>query len=346
VTIHKLAATDAFVVFDLDGRPSGGERGADLRSVGPTRLAPKILVDGAELLARSATYLFASFEQQVGGASAGINSRPEGRDDAVAAFVAELKPLVEAGTFTTEAGRGLRPADLAPLTEAAATPLPVGERRGELVAAGVVAAAERVLGGLDGRTVAVEGWDQAPRAALAAALAERGASIVAVATGTTMVGAVGGLDPALLADPAWDPAGPGAEGAGEVQRAEMVWAVAADVVLAGSKAGVLDHTVADAVQARAVIPWGAVPVTAKALAALRRRDVAVLPDFVTLAGPSLVAVGGLPAAAGGPEVATAVTAVLDEILDHAQGPLLGACHRAEAYLRTWRDALPFGRPIA
>jgi hypothetical protein len=38
VTIHKLAATDAFVVFDLEGAE---------RSVGPTRLAPKILVDGA-----------------------------------------------------------------------------------------------------------------------------------------------------------------------------------------------------------------------------------------------------------------------------------------------------------
>jgi hypothetical protein len=67
VTFHKLGATDAFVVFDLDGAS---------RSVGPTRLAPKILVDGAELLARSATYLFASFGHQVGGASAGINARP------------------------------------------------------------------------------------------------------------------------------------------------------------------------------------------------------------------------------------------------------------------------------
>ena len=31
---------------------------------------------------------------------------------------------------------------------------------------------------------------------------------------------------------------------------------------------------------------------------------------------------------------------------HADGPLLGACHRAEAFLRTWQDTLPFGRPLA
>src|SRR4051812_48333679 len=141
VTIHKLAATDAFIVFDLDGAA---------RSIGPTRLAPKILVDGAELLARSATYLFASFELRVGGASAGINAKPDGRDDAVAAFVAEVKPLVEAGTFTTEAARGLSPADLAPLAGAGGASLPTGEHRDALLVAGVVAAAERAVGALDG----------------------------------------------------------------------------------------------------------------------------------------------------------------------------------------------------
>jgi hypothetical protein len=295
VTIHKLAATDAFVVFDLDGAE---------RSVGPTRLAPKILVDGAELLARSATYLFASFELPVGGASAGINARPDGRDDAIAAFVAELKPLVEAGTLTTEAARGLRPDDLAPLVEVAPAPLPTGERRDALLAAGIVAAADRVLGGLGGITVAIEGGDQAP-AALSAALAERGATVTTEGPATT-----------------------------------------ADVLLVGSKAGVLDHTLVDGIEARVVVPWGPVPVTAKALAALRRKGVVVLPDFLTTAGPALSAAGGLPADADPAAVAEAVVAVLDEVMDDPDGPLLAACRRAEAFLSTWRDALPFGRPLA
>ena len=174
-----------------------------------------------------------------------------------------------------------------------ASPLPTGERRDALIVAGIVAGAERALGGLDGRTVAIEGWDQAPRP-LAAALAARGATVVAVSTASATIAAPTGLDAGVLADPAGDPAASG----GAAEPAGAVWATAADVVVTGSKAGVLDHTVVDAVQARAVVPWGPVPVTAKALAALRRRDVVVLPDFVVLAGPSLVAAGGLPADAG------------------------------------------------
>jgi hypothetical protein len=38
--------------------------------------------------------------------------------------------------------------------------------------------------------------------------------------------------------------------------------------------------------------------------------------------------------------------VLDEVLEHEKGPLLAACYRAETFLRTWRETLPFGRPLA
>ena len=33
-------------------------------------------------------------------------------------------------------------------------------------------------------------------------------------------------------------------------------------------------------------------------------------------------------------------------LAHDDGPLLAGCYQAEAYLRTWREQLPFGRPLA
>ena len=49
--IQKLTSTDGFIAFDLDGAPA----------VGVVRLAPKVLRDGAELLARSTTYAAASF---------------------------------------------------------------------------------------------------------------------------------------------------------------------------------------------------------------------------------------------------------------------------------------------
>jgi glutamate dehydrogenase (NAD(P)+) len=340
VTIQKLGG-DAFVVLDLDGAS---------RNIGPTRLAPKILTDGAELLARTYTYLFASFGQQVGGASAGINARPDARTGAIDAFVAEAAPLVEAGTFTTEAARGLQPEDLARLRDVDPAPLPTGEARDALLVAGLVAAAERCLGGLEGRTVAIEGWDQAPRA-VAVALASRGAVVGVLGTAKATWTAPEGFDAELLGDPDADPAGVGESGP-----PEALWSAGADLLLAGSRAGVLDHTlIGEAPPARALVPWGPVPVTAKALAALRRQGVVVVPDFVALAGPALAAVGVVSGAAdaGGAEaagatgaVAGAVTGVLDEVMDEADGPLLGACRRAEAFLGTWRDELPFGRPIA
>ena len=41
-----------------------------------------------------------------------------------------------------------------------------------------------------------------------------------------------------------------------------------------------------------------------------------------------------------------ITAVVGELKGHAEGPFLGACYRAEDFLRTWQDRLPFGRPLA
>ncbi|MDD9369328.1 MAG: hypothetical protein PV358_04385, partial [Acidimicrobiales bacterium] len=79
--VDKLTGTDGFVVTDLDDATT---------SVGVVRLAPKVLRDGAQLLARSVTYAFASFGiAGHGGASAGINAKPDARDDALAAFLDE-----------------------------------------------------------------------------------------------------------------------------------------------------------------------------------------------------------------------------------------------------------------
>lgn len=98
-----------------------------------------------------------------------------------------------------------------------------------------------------------------------------------------------------------------------------------------------------------VVPSGPTPVTAKALARLRRAGKVVVPDFVSTAGPLFA---GWPAAGpGGPEdparaAAEAIRGVMVDVMDHPDGPLLAACYRAEAYLATWCEQLPFGRPIA
>ena len=52
---------------------------------------------------------------------------------------------------------------------------------------------------------------------------------------------------------------------------------------------------------------------------------------------------------GGPQhrsVGDQVGGAVREVHGHDEGPLLGACERAEAFLATWQDELPFGRPLA
>jgi glutamate dehydrogenase/leucine dehydrogenase len=304
VTTRKLTSTDAFVVVDLPAAPM---------AAGVARLAPKLLVDGAAWLARSQTYQFAAFGRKASGASAGVNAAPDARADALGAFVAELAPDVAAGTLLLEPGRGIGPDDLADLRAADPRPAEWWEQRAALRAAGFAAAAEAACGGsLDGRTVAVEGYDDTAPLVIAA-LTARGASIAG----------------------------------GDAAPAAEVLSAAADVLVIGSKAGVLDHEAVPGVQAKVVVPSGPIPVSAKALAALGRAGVVVLPDFVTTAGHLAawpVDGAALPAdlaAAAADLVATAVT----PLLDHPSGPVLGACEQAEEFLLTWVDELPFGRPI-
>lgn len=147
--VQRLSSTDAFVVWDLD---------AATTSAGVVRLAPKVLQDGAVLLARSVTYTFASFGvADHGGASAALNTKPDDRDSAVAAFVEELRPLAEDGKLRLAPGLGITADDLAPLGW--------DEPDAGLVAAGAVEAS-RVAGPLDWRTAAVVG--SGPVAAAAA----------------------------------------------------------------------------------------------------------------------------------------------------------------------------------
>jgi glutamate dehydrogenase/leucine dehydrogenase len=159
VKVDKLTGTDGFVVVDLDDATI---------SVGAVRLAPKVLRDGAELLARAVTYSFASFAVTGrGGASAAINAKPETRDDAVAAFVDEIRPRAESGSLTLAPGLGVGADDLAALGWHEPDP--------SLAAAGALAAA-RVAGPLDWRTAAVVGTGPVAEAA-AAQLGEAGATL-------------------------------------------------------------------------------------------------------------------------------------------------------------------------
>src|SRR4051794_14954074 len=141
VPVTKLSSTDAFYVVDLDGAAS---------AAGSVRCARRILVDGAESLARRLTYAYASLGLQVSGASAGINADGDGRDEAIGAFVAELRPAAADGSLLWSAAKGVSPQELDGLG-----PQPPANTEA-LFAAGVVASVTAARGPLDGATVALE----------------------------------------------------------------------------------------------------------------------------------------------------------------------------------------------
>lgn len=333
-----------FVVVDLEDAAV-----AD----GQVRLARKILLDGARTMARSRTYAWALLEQQVSGASAGVSVAPEHRDAGVAEFVAAVTSQVVGGSLALDAGKGVEPADLASLDAAdGRSPMrhevgPTGSLSDELLAIGAVAAAATTAaGGLEGRRVAVEGAGSA-LPALLDQLGRAGAKVVAVGTGSGTVQHADGFDVAELAQHHREH-GEGLAAALDGGPAGQVLGVDAETLFCGSKLGLIDHDVAASLSHRVVVPVGAVPVTAKGLAVAMRRDIVVLADFLTTSGPLHAF---RPAEGASPDdlrraAEQHVSSLTEELASHAEGPLIGACMRAEEYLRTWREALPFGRPLA
>ncbi|MFT7598161.1 MAG: hypothetical protein ACI8TP_001082 [Acidimicrobiales bacterium] len=283
----------------------------DAPATGIVRSARKILQGGAEDLARSASYTFAAFEMQRSGASAGINAEGDAVDAAIAAFAEELKSAVAAGELHLDPAKGVNPAALAPLTSAADRN-PAGGSVAA-VTAGVVAATSWALDGLDGRSVAIEGAGAVPKA-VAEAVTAAGATVVEVDG---------------LKEKPW-----------------MIWGAKADAIIAGSKAGTLSHEGSPFVKAKVIVPWGQIPVTAKAFAALRKADVAVLPDFVSAGGGLLAGYLDGDEAKVASDIADRITALLSDVGSHADGPLLGACYQAESFLATWTEHKLFGRPLA
>ncbi len=293
--IRKLASTDAFVSIDVPGAPA----------TGIVRAAPKILQGGANELARSASYTFAAFGIARSGASAGINTAPEAAADACRAFAEELAADAASGNLCLLAAKGTDAEALASLGGPPDAGTPIDQ-----TVAGVLAAAEWAVGGIDGRRVVIEGSGEVP-AALATALSAAGATVVDVE----------GVD----------------------KKPWLVWGADADVILAGSKAGTMTHQGAAMVKATAVVPWGPIPVTTKAFAGLRNAGVNVLPDFVTANGALLALHLDDPTAAS---VGRQVRSLLEAVGTDGDGTLLNACYQAEVFLATWTDQKLFGRPLA
>ena len=294
MSLIKAKSADGFVVVDLEG--------AEV-ATGVVRNARKVLQDGARNLARSVTYTYAVLGMQRSGASAAVNADGDGRDEAVAAFVAELAERDGAPQILLDPGKGVAASELAPLQAADPRNPLARELHDELIGVGAAAAAAAALGTIDGATVGVA---CEPNEAIVAAF---------VASGATPAEATDGAH------------------------------TECDVLLVGGKVGALDHDVAAGLRTKCVVPVQLLSVTPRALAVARRGGAAVLPDFVTCAGPVLAAwMTGSDADEIRSEVRTKLGAVIAQSGDHAEGHVLGSCELAEAFLETW-TTVPFGRPL-
>ncbi len=344
MALRKLSSTDAFIVSDLE----------DVACFGIVRSAPKILQGGAENLARSMTYSFATFEMKYGGASGGINAGADERSQAIESFVEEIQDEIRAGNLGLDPGKGIGVGgfdNLSPIDSRNQIRFATYEKDPlhiYLSGLGPVECADHLLG-VEGKTIAIEGFG-AHSVVMAELLEERGAKIVGVSTLSGSVSTPDGIAADELREH-WGTSGADfvlGEGEDEVDPAWKIFQCGADVLFAGSKMGAINHTTAEKLEIEALVPHQPLPFTAKALAVLQKKNCVVVPDFVPVAGPlfSYWVDEGIEISDIVSQVSSEMRAALDETAGNDDGLFLGSCYRAEAFLSSWQESLPFGRPLA
>lgn len=346
--IIELTSVTGFIAFDLDCPTSGGG----------TRLAPDVTRAEATLLARAMTYKLAVLERPFGGAKAVLRAGGADREETIARYCKEIEPLVLRAEFLTASDLGTRTQDFASLPDYDPDSVMHREVDGELADAvitglGVVTAAEAALGGLAGRSIAVEGFGKIGGVTAREAVA-RGARLAALSTVHGCVWSAAGLDVPLLFELRARHGDRCVEHLGlPVLPPAALYEAEAEILVPGARTGVLDAKTASGVRARLVAPAANVPYTSAGLRVLRHRGIVALADFVCSAGATIgylaerdTALDGVPAARE--LVAATVERLTLASLEHPGGPFAGACAVAESYLRTWRepDGMPEGAPLA
>jgi glutamate dehydrogenase (NAD(P)+) len=350
-----LSSVRGFVVFDLPDAPE---------SAGGTRLAPDVDVAEVSLLARAMTYKYGALGVEMGGAKAGLRGDPAdraGKTALMARFCAEIAPLAGSGRLLTGPDMGTAEEDFAPLRERRPSPAAIravvdGVPFEDLLTGyGVAVAAEAALadrlgGGWEGRSVAIEGFGKVG-GGVAREVTRRGGRVVAVSTVAGCVADPSGLDVELLLAlrRAHGDACVLHYGRPAAPPAELFTAVGADVLVPGTRPGALGRRAAGSLSpgVRVVAPAANAPYTAQGADVLRQRGIVALPDFVCNAG---AVIGYRSAADATPDhVLATVTATIGglvhEALLHPAGPLAGACERAARFVRGWYGEPP-GPPYA
>lgn len=165
----------------------------------------------------------------------------------------------------------------------------------------------------------------------------------AVAAATATAGGLDGVTVAIVGGgPVADSAKVTASDKGATILDDATLDASADVLFVAGKAGMVDHHAAVSVKAKTVVPLSPVPITAKAYAEFRRAEIVYVPDFVALAAPLLTAFDGDASS----DPLERIEHTTRELAGEGPNAWLVAIGLAEAFLSTWQDSLPFGRPLA
>jgi len=272
---------DAFAVVDHDYFPV---------AAGGTRMLPDVDVEEVARLARAMTWKFAACRVPYAGAKLGVRFESGDRDAVVAAYRRALEPYRE--SLLTGPDMGTFPEDFLDGDE---DPLPHWARTHEglgmddlATGHGVKAAAEAALAhldrGLDGATIAIEGFGKVGAGA-ARAFARAGARVIGVSTVHGMVADPDGLDVEALIALREQHGDRLVEHAAQPARArEELFDVDCDVLVPGARPDSITAEVAKRLRCAVVAPGANVPYAEGAIEALHDRGIVAVPDFIANAG--------------------------------------------------------------
>lgn len=277
----EAAGLDAFIVIDHDLFPV---------SAGGTRMLADVDAREVARLARAMTWKFAVCGVRYAGAKAGIRFAGGDRDSVLAAYRRALTPFRD--VFLTGPDMGTHPADF---VTADFEKLPLWAQRHEglgmddlATGHGVKAAAEAALAhlgrGLDGATVAIEGFGKVG-AGTARACARSGARVVAISTVHGLLADSAGLDvEELLALRARHGDRLVAHGPHEVRPREDLFELEVDVLVPGARPDSVTPALAARLRCAVVSPGANIPYAPGAIEALHARGIIAIPDFISNSG--------------------------------------------------------------
>ncbi|MCP4753233.1 MAG: Glu/Leu/Phe/Val dehydrogenase [Proteobacteria bacterium] len=274
---------------------------------GGTRMMPDITTREIFGLARTMTHKFAIFDFPIGGAKAGIWADPgiqgEQRRELTEAFGRAVKPLLTNG-ITLAADIGTDTEDVESFYKGAEMPsgstgLAAAEIEGEplenhATGYGVVVAAKAACGMADidigNASAAIEGFGKVGGGA-ARYLDKIGTKVTAISTLKGTLYNPDGLNVEKLLEIRRTHGDRVVEeyGDGQTFEKEKIYGLPTDILIPGARPYVIDEGNVDLVQAKVVSSIANIPITEKAEEILFRKNVHIVPDFVSNAGGVIVA---------------------------------------------------------